>query len=238
MFNGKMKAVTFSFDDGITQDIRFVELLNKYGLKCTFNLNSSLLGLLGSINDNGTPISHIKVKPSDVKYIYEGHEVAAHTLTHPKLVELDNDIITYQVEKDRLALSELVGYDVVGMAYPGGEPNNDERVAKVIKETTGIKYARTIKCSHSFDIQNDLYRFNPTVYHGDDVKMLEFADKFINLNPKKPQLLYIWGHSYNLDMNRKANWEFIEEFFKIISGKNDIFYGTNKEILLNPIFEV
>jgi len=27
---GKMKAITFSYDDGTTQDIRLVELLNKY----------------------------------------------------------------------------------------------------------------------------------------------------------------------------------------------------------------
>ena len=40
----KKKAVTFSFDDGVTQDIRLIELLNKYGLKATFNLNSELLG--------------------------------------------------------------------------------------------------------------------------------------------------------------------------------------------------
>ena len=44
MFNGKMKAVTFSYDDGVAQDRRLVEILNKYGLKSTFNLNSELLG--------------------------------------------------------------------------------------------------------------------------------------------------------------------------------------------------
>ena len=43
-FNGKNKAVTFSFDDGLTQDIRLLEILNKYDLKCTFNLNSERLG--------------------------------------------------------------------------------------------------------------------------------------------------------------------------------------------------
>ncbi len=42
--SGKTKAVTFSYDDGITQDINLVELLNKYGLKCTFNINSERLG--------------------------------------------------------------------------------------------------------------------------------------------------------------------------------------------------
>jgi hypothetical protein len=44
MWNGKKKALTFSYDDGVTQDIRMTGLLNRYGLKGTFNLNSELLG--------------------------------------------------------------------------------------------------------------------------------------------------------------------------------------------------
>ena len=27
------KAITFSYDDAVTQDIRMIELMNKYGLK-------------------------------------------------------------------------------------------------------------------------------------------------------------------------------------------------------------
>ena len=42
-----MKYLTFSFDDGITQDKRMLAILDKYRLKCTFNLNSALLGLKG-----------------------------------------------------------------------------------------------------------------------------------------------------------------------------------------------
>ena len=41
--NGKKKAFNVTYDDGVLQDIRFVELLNKYGLKGTFNLNSGLM---------------------------------------------------------------------------------------------------------------------------------------------------------------------------------------------------
>ena len=37
---GKAKAVTFSYDDGVPQDKRLLELFNKYGLKATFNFNS------------------------------------------------------------------------------------------------------------------------------------------------------------------------------------------------------
>lgn len=41
--NGKSKAFNVSYDDGVLQDIRFVKLLNQYGLKGTFNLNSGLM---------------------------------------------------------------------------------------------------------------------------------------------------------------------------------------------------
>ena len=42
MWNGKKKAVTFSYDDGVTQDRRLVEMMNTYGVKGTFNLNSGM----------------------------------------------------------------------------------------------------------------------------------------------------------------------------------------------------
>lgn len=40
---GKKKAFNVTYDDGVLQDVRFVELLNQYGLKGTFNLNSALM---------------------------------------------------------------------------------------------------------------------------------------------------------------------------------------------------
>ena len=53
-----LKAVTFSYDDGVTQDIRMINLLNKYGLKATFNLNSELLGRDGHLIREGKWVSH------------------------------------------------------------------------------------------------------------------------------------------------------------------------------------
>ncbi|NLB82527.1 MAG: hypothetical protein GX800_13170 [Clostridiaceae bacterium] len=43
-----------------------------------------------------------------------------------------------------------------------------------------------------------------------------------------PRLLYVWGHSYEFDRNN--NWELIEEFCKMIGGRDDIWYATNIEI--------
>jgi len=229
--SNKYKAVTFSYDDGVTQDIRLIELLNKYGLKSTFNLNSELLSHKGILIRNEKRISHYKVHPDDVKYIYEGHEIAAHTLTHPNLTKQDEAEIIRQVEQDRVNLSELAGYEVSGMAYPCGGTNNDDRVAQIIKENTGIKYARTITLSNSFDPQENLYRFNPTSFHLDFDVLMKLGQDFINLKPETPKIFYIWGHSYEMDYEPEY-WIKLEEFFKLISNKDDIFYGTNKEILL------
>ena len=132
-----------------------------------------------------------------------------------------------------MALEKICGYDIVGMAYPCGGENNDDRVAAVIREKTKVQYARTIKANHSFEVQDNLYRFDPTTRHEDWDTMFELADKFLALPemPDRPQIFYVWGHSYEFDAD-PSYWDRIEEFCKTISGKDDIFYGTNTEILL------
>ena len=217
MNNKKLKSVTFSYDDGVTQDIRLIELLNKYNLKCTFNINSGFLGQRGMLRRENQLIAHYKIHPDDVRHIYEGHEIAVHTLTHPMLPTLEEAEIITQVEQDRIRLSELAGYEVVGMAYPGGGVNNDDRVAEIIRNNTGVRYSRTITSTGNFDLQKNLYRFNPSVYH------LDFDEM--------QKIFYIWGHSYEMDY-RSDYWCKLEAFFELISGRDDIFYGTNKEILL------
>ncbi len=231
MFNGKMKAVTFSYDDGVTQDQRLIKILDKYGLKCTFNLNSGLLGKPGSLVREDVTVAHVKPRACEVRAIYEGHEIAVHTLTHPALSHLSDEDVVREVEEDRLALSELAGYEVVGMAYPGGTHVMNEHVADLIRTRTGVKYARTTTSTHNFDVQTNLHIFNPTVYHHVEWdKLFELGEKFIALKPDVPQIYYIWGHAYEFDIH--GDWERFEEFCRLISGHGDIFYGTNREVLL------
>ena len=128
------------------------------------------------------------------------------------------------MEQDRLNLSELAGYEVVGMAYPGGGVNNDDRVAEVIRSHTGVQYSRTTTCTGNFDPQQNLYRFNPTAYHLDFDKLMELGQAFLELQPATPQVFYIWGHSYEMDY-RSDYWVRLEEFFRLISGREDIFYA-------------
>lgn len=231
-WDGKLKAITFSIDDGVIQDKKTVEILNKYGLKATFNINSAQLGDIRTFEKNGVMVTRHRMSPSEVVEVYKGHEVGVHTLTHPNLTTLPEDVIIHQVERDRQILSDLFGYEVVGMAYPCGGINNDDRVAQIIKNNTGVKYARTITSTYSFDEQNNLYRFNPTVHYAEE-NLFEIVEKFLNLKTQKPQLLYIWGHSYEMDDAKTITWGKFEQLCQMLSGKADIFYGTNTEVLLN-----
>ena len=229
MWNGKKKAITFSFDDGVIQDRRVVAILEKYGLKGTFNLNSERFSLTWTTSI-GTTRSTIPA--SEVKELYKNHEVAVHTLTHPNLTEQTEEEVIRQVDEDRKNLEALVGYPIRCMAYPCGGVNNDDRVAEIIKKNTPIRASRTITSTYNYDLQENLLRFNPTIHYGETKNSLEIIEKFLALETDKPQLLYLWGHAYEMDEGG-LTWEEFENLCKMISGKDDIFYGTNSEVFFN-----
>ncbi len=230
MWNGKNKAITFSFDDGVEQDIRAIEIMEKYGLKGTFNLNSAKMGASVPWIVGDRRIERKILPAHRIKEIYKNQEVAAHTMCHLNLTETDDLSVIRQVDLDAKLLEELVGYPIKAMAYPCGGVNNDDRVAALIKNHTGIRFARTITSSNSFDLQSNLWRFNPTVYFKNADDMFALAEKFLALKADKPQLFYIWGHTYELDEGSGISWDRFEEFCRLISGKEDIFYGTNAQV--------
>lgn len=220
------KLFTMSFDDGVLQDERFISILNKYGIRATFNLNSGFLGSDGHLIINDKTVSHGKVNASDVSKIYSNHEVASHTLTHPMLPDLSDEEIIYQVNEDVKNLSSLVSYKVRGFAYPGGGVNCNQRVAQIIKDNTSVEYARTTVCTYNFDLQDNMYLFNPTVsLLKDKDRLISLAKEFIELQTDETKLFYVWGHAYELDIN--DDWAFFEEFCQLISNKSDILYCTN-----------
>ena len=231
MFQGKMKAVTFSYDDGVTQDERLIKIFDKYGLKATFNINSGLLGKEGQAvcRANGKVTTHNKIASERLAECYRNHEIAVHTLTHPHLYEMDEDELERQVNEDRENLIRLSGQNVSGMAYPYGDC--DARIQKILETRTEIQYARTVKPTYQFDVQENLLEFNPTIHHCEMDKMFELAESFLKMVPDSPKLFYIWGHSYEFDFY-DGMWEKMEQFCEMISGHDDVFYGTNYETLL------
>lgn len=225
MWNGCYKAVTFSYDDGVTQDARLVELFNRYGLKCTFNLNSGIMSYTNCWEGGG--ISIHRMNAAGLPKLYRGHEIAVHTLTHPDLTKYDTETVRNEVLLDKQNLERIFDCEVVGMAYPYGTYN--EEVIAVLREC-GIRYSRTVEESVSTAFPADLLKLRPTAHHNHK-KLLELARSFVEEPAdQQPRLLYIWGHSYEFDMD--SSWDRMEELCRILAGHDDIFYGTNREVLL------
>lgn len=251
MWSGKKKAITFSFDDCVLEDVRLIALLDKYGLKATFNINSGFFGKEAKRvgfkvdGDGAEVLAHgrrlrkktlpkIHLKENEVVKIYKNHEVAGHTLTHKKLPNLSNEEIEYEVERDRLNLEKLIGKKVIGFAYPGGGvgPVTDERVIEILKDKTGLKYARTNAQTFSFEMPKDLYALDMTAHFAFIPEIYKLAKEFFEKDFDRPVCLSIWGHSYELD-DDYATWEEFEDLLKFLSNRVDVFYGTNSEVFIN-----
>ena len=223
---GKSKALTLSYDDGVVQDERLIEIMNKHGLKGTFNINSGLYAPEGYTNPDGK--GRMSKSRCQELYIKNGMEVAVHGLTHPDLTKLPENLCTYEVLQDRKNLEEDFGCMVRGMAYPYGRISDS--VVESMKKC-GIVYSRTIVSTEGFKLPTDWLRLETTCHHANP-RLMELAQKFVDQDfPKGTGLFYLWGHSYEFDWDKpNNNWGVIEEFAEFMGNREDIWYATNIEI--------
>ena len=217
---GKRFACTFSYDDGCSQDRKLVELFNKYNVKATFNLISNNLK-----NESGSG-----VKFNEVKDLYKGHEIAVHTLRHLHLERMSIADQLSEILEDRKALEEASGMFVRGMAYPFGTYNSDTFKVMDVSE---IVYGRTNIPTNSFVLPEDFKIWNPTSHHNESqINVKRMVYNATKAPWRAGGVLYIWGHSYELD-NAEApvKWFELEEMLKQLSDVSDnLWFATNIEI--------
>ena len=219
----RRKAVTLSYDDGVREDKHLIEIMNKNGLKGTFNINSELFGK--------SPEERRMTKEEVLELFTDSpHEVAIHGAKHLSLAEVDEAIATRDVIKDREQLDELFGRIIKGMAYSNGSYNT--QTVEILKNC-GISYARTTVATEGFSVPDD-WLMMPTTCHHNHPQLMELAKQFLQAEESRyhwvnrPMLFYLWGHSYEFEDNN--NWEIIEEFAKYIGNNPDIWYATNGEL--------
>lgn len=218
---GKSKAITLSYDDGVRGDIHLLELMKKYGFKGAFNINYNDMAKEGEYG------RHRRLWLSALKELYacENAEVAIHTFSHSHLNAMSGSEVMTEIVEDRKGLEKEFGGVIRGMAYPYGEYN--DTVVEIAK-LAGICYARTVHSNHRFDLSADWLRLNATCHHNDKM-LMELAEQFKGLAvQKEPKMFYVWGHAYEFEDN--ANWDVIETFFKEMQGLEDVWYATNIEI--------
>lgn len=220
MFN---KILTFGFDDSEIYDRKLCRMFRKFGMKSTFFLISGQLSFRCNFHRYNEDTVVERVSSHELKQTYKNMEIATHTAEHifPSY-DVENSVIN-----SAKYLSALCGYEVRGLAYPGGIYSK-EHIEALNK--TDILYARTTDVTHSFELPKKRLAWNPTCKY-DDPKLNVLIDNFLNYNGYEPILFYIYGHSYEL--TRKGfpyNWESFESSLIKLSGRDDVWYATNIEI--------
>ena len=222
---GRAKALTLSYDDGVEQDVRLISILDKNGIRCTFNLNGGLFAPEGTVYPDGPIHRRMTLRRCAEAYADTGHEVALHGFAHAHMEQLQPLEALRDILQDRQELEAVFDRMVRGMAYPFGS-YSDELVE--VLRTAGVAYARTTVSTETFSIPVDWLRMPATCHHNNP-RLTELANQFLDASADgQPMLFYLWGHSYEFEQN--DNWQVIENFADQMGGHADIWYATNMEI--------
>lgn len=226
----RVKAITLSYDDGVEQDEDLLKILNAYGLKATFNINSALIAPEGTVYPPDQ--LHRRLPESKIRQLYlkDGHEIALHSLHHKYMDRLSTSQILYELMEDRIRLEGITGQLVRGFAAPYG---NISGQLETCLELLDIVYGRGVNCTMSLDLPQNLHNISPSCRHNSPGTE-ELVARFCRESPlsafhnRDPWLFYMWGHSYEFE--RDNSWHHIEELAQQLGRREDVWYATNMEV--------
>lgn len=222
---GKARALTFSYDDGVVEDIRLARILTDHGFRGTFNLNSGLFAPEGEARPQSGPQGRLTEREAVATFSGTAHEVALHGFLHPFLEQMSPARQVYEIMEDRRRLEGLFHTLVRGGAYPFGTFGEDTVRALAL---CGVAYCRTVASSHGFELPLDWLRLSPTCHHADP-QLLPLSERFLaDPAAAKPLLFYVWGHSY--EFAQENNWDVIERFCDRLAGQEAVYCATNLEL--------
>jgi len=226
---GKAKAVTFSYDDGCSADMRMANTLTRYNMKGTFNFNCAKLR-----DRNFTKEEVVE------NFLSKGHEIATHGAMHiangaARPIDGIKDTLECRAE-----LENRYGMIIRGMAYPDSgitRFSNTAEYENIKRYLTDldIAYVRTLAGdNNSFMLPTDWHAWMPTAHHNNP-DIIKYMVEFVNIDIDKiysssryPRLFYVWGHSYEFDNDN--NWDLLDTICETLGGKDDTWYATNMEI--------
>ena len=213
-----MKYFIFSIDDGTVFDKEVLDIFNKYNIKATFNVNSGLFPFIWF--NQGIPLERFDL--NNKKYLYEGHEIASHSLTHPHLTECPGHIIAKEVGEDILNLERIFGTTIETFAFPFSDWNED--CVDIVKHIHNIKIIRQSDLDGSFKFPKDLYHVKITC-----MEIYEALVQFERFKKDKDAQLFVFvSHGYDFKMNN--SWKQLELLCQKVTKEKDIAVITMSEL--------
>ena len=212
-----MKSFVFAIDDGTVFDKKTVAIFNKYGIKATFNLNSGLQDFVWY--KDWLEVRRLRLEEN--KAIYDGHEVASHSLTHPFLTSLSDEDVYREVGEDIDNLKNIFHREIESFSFPFD--GFDERTIGIIK-SLGITHIILPAIDDSFRFPIDTCHIKVTSWNIDDA--LDKVQRFIE--DDQAELFVYLSHSYDYEFD--GSYDKLEELCRIVSERKDIRIVTIKDL--------
>ena len=213
-----MKYFIFSIDDGTVFDKEVLDIFKKYKIKATFHVNSGLFPFICFTQGFPTDRFDLDIK----KYLYEGHEIASHSLTHPHLTMCPGEVIAKEVGEDVLNLEKIFNTTIKTFAFPFSDW--DERCIEIIKHIHNLKVIRLSDVDTSFKFPKDLYHVKITSM--EIYEALVLADEFIK--DEEAELFVFVSHGYDFYMNH--SYRQLELLCEKITKQKDIEIITMSQL--------
>jgi peptidoglycan/xylan/chitin deacetylase (PgdA/CDA1 family) len=134
---GQLKAdprFIISFDDGYECVLKYAaESIREHGFTAIQFLVVDRLGRMNEWDlDKNIAMERLMDRTQVREWLSLGHEIGAHTLTHPQLSRIPLDHAQEEIESSKKKLEDLFGVPVRHFAYPYGDYNQD--VIRLVRE--------------------------------------------------------------------------------------------------------
>lgn len=225
-----MLNVVQCWDDGVSTDIRLIELLHKYGAKATFNLCPGHCPLhtvmprwmkYGEHGCSDRGFLSGRIGTQDLVAVYGDFQVASHCWKHENVNNMPPDQWIKCAVDARKYLEDLFQRSCPGFAWPYGQVTE---VAKTLLREAGFVYGRTTQnladitqCKDAMTLATNCHFQDPAFY-----EKYEAA--------KETGVFYFWGHSYET-MDYDKLWEQLEYKLRFICEDSNSRWANVAEVV-------
>ncbi len=201
-----MKVIQ-TWDDGIVSDIQLIEILKRYQARASFCLTPGLYQESRSFGWTYQGREVWRLGTRELADVYDGFEICSHSMTHPRLTDLSEDRLHWELQTSKTMLEQIFQKPISGFCYPFNACND---FVKDAVSKAGYRWARGNQNRDNVYPPENPFEFHPSCRYLD----CDFWNKF-DRQRETNGVFFFWGHSYELVT--EAMWQDFESTIKAIS---------------------
>jgi peptidoglycan/xylan/chitin deacetylase (PgdA/CDA1 family) len=212
---GARMAAVQSWDDGIPQDKRATELLQKWGWRASFffNHHSPMVGRWKELEDLGM-------------------EVGSHSWSHPFYPLQSPQRCRDESVLMRLFLESKVGHPVISFAYPfnygAAYDARGDYVLRAQREAGYLSGRSTLNGPLTLDCLGEPLAMKPNAHFLAGRDRIEWDWQRAAATPQG--VFYIWGHTY--EIASEADWAAFEDLLKTYGRNPSTWYASQGDLMV------